>query len=251
MTTNQFHPKNLMVILFIFSQFTAFSQGNNAPNTLSENEISEGWKLLFDGKSSDGWRGACTEKFPEQGWSTDNGTLTVLPEGHGGDIVTESMYSNFEFSFDFKAPVNSNSGVKYFVLEDTYEAGKALGLEFQTHDKGIRPLVDKDPHPNTIACLYDLLQATNRKLNAAGEWNNARIVARGVIVEHWLNGIIEELLPSWFDGTLSPEEKEKVEQWKEASEENRQILPVLLRAWEGMEQLQRMKHYDAEKALIR
>jgi hypothetical protein len=189
MTTNQFHPKNLMVILFIFSQFTAFSQGNNAPNTLSENEISEGWKLLFDGKSSDGWRGACSEKFPEQGWSTDNGTLTVLSEGHGGDIVTESMYSNFEFSFDFKAPVNSNSGVKYFVLEDTYEAGKALGLEFQTHDKGIRPLVDKDPHPNTIACLYDLLQATNRKLNAAGEWNNARIVARGVIVEHWLNGI--------------------------------------------------------------
>lgn len=62
---------------------------------------------------------------------------------------------------------------------------------------------------------------------------------------------IEELLPSWFEGTLNPEERERVEQWKNASEENRQIFTGLLRAWEGTMQLNRMKHYDAEKALIR
>jgi transmembrane sensor len=64
------------------------------------------------------------------------------------------------------------------------------------------------------------------------------------------NQHIEELLPSWFDGTINAEGKEKVEQWKEASEENRQIYAGFLRAWEGIEQLKRMKNYDAEKALI-
>lgn len=179
-------------MLFIASfmmQPIAIAQKVVSPNTLSQKEIKEGWKLLFDGKTTSGWRGANQDEFPEQGWSIENDMLTVLPRGKGGDIVTDSMYSNFELSFDFKAPLNSNSGVKYFVLEDTYEEGKALGLEYQTHDTGKRPLPDKDPHPNTIACLYDLLQAKNRTLNPAGEWNNARIVSRGTHVEHWLNGV--------------------------------------------------------------
>ncbi len=193
MKTNHFFHKlpfiTVIIVVFAFSQCNSPAQDNTAPNTLSENEISEGWRLLFDGKSSDGWHGACVEKFPAQGWSIENGMLTVLPEGYGGDIVTDSMFCNFELSFDFKAPVNSNSGVKYFVLENTYEAGKALGLEYQTHDTGKRPLSDNDPHPNTIGCLYELIQAKNRVLNPAGEWNNARIVSKGIQVEHWLNGV--------------------------------------------------------------
>jgi hypothetical protein len=162
---------------------------NIPPNTLSKKEISEGWKLLFDGKTFDGWRGACKETFPEKGWVIEDGALTVLSEGNGGDIVTDSMYSNFDLRFEFKSPVNSNSGLKYYVLENTYEEGKALGLEYQTHDTGKRPLVDNDPHPNTLACLYDLLQATNRTVNPPGEWNSARIVSKGIQVEHWLNDI--------------------------------------------------------------
>lgn len=183
------HRILLFLLTCFLSQTIAYAQKNVPPNTLSEKEIKEGWKLLFDGKTSNGWRGANKDKFPEQGWSTDNGMLTVLPQSKGGDIVTDSMYSNFELTFDFKAPLNSNSGVKYFVLEDTYEEGKALGLEYQTHIIKAGPLSDEDPHPNTMACLYDLLQATNRTVKPAGEWNSGRIIAKGTRVEHWLNGV--------------------------------------------------------------
>lgn len=193
MKTSQFSRKifSVTIISFVFflSAYNSVAKKNTDPNTLTQKEIKEGWKLLFDGKTSNGWHGTCKMKFPDQGWSIDDGMLTVLPGGKGGDIVTDSMFSNFELSFDFKAPVNSNSGLKYFVLENTYEAGKALGLEYQTHDTGKRPLSDNDPHPNTIACLYELIQAKNRVLNSAGEWNNARIVSKGTQVEHWLNGI--------------------------------------------------------------
>lgn len=193
MKTSQFPRKmfsvTILFFVFVLSAYNAVAKKNTYPNTLTQKEIKEGWKLLFDGKTSNGWRGACTVKFPDQGWSIDDGMLTVLPGGKGGDIVTDSMFSNFELSFDFKAPVNSNSGVKYFVLENTYEAGKALGLEYQTHDTGKRPVSDNDPHPNTIACLYELIQAKNRVVNPSGEWNFARVISRGTHVEHWLNGI--------------------------------------------------------------
>lgn len=177
----------LIAVTLVFSGFNSDQQQNNPPNTLTKQEIKAGWKLLFDGKTTNGWRGANKEKFPEQGWLIENGTITVMAKGGGGDIVTDSMYSNFDLLFDFKSPVNSNSGLKYYVLEDTYEKGKALGLEYQTHDTGKRPLDDNDPH--TIACLYALLQAKGRTLNAPGEWNTARIVSKGTKVEHWLNGI--------------------------------------------------------------
>lgn len=195
MKTNQIYNGlyvmiTVLSLAFVFCECNLVSKEKIPSNTLSKEETKGGWVLLFDGKTSKGWRGACKEKFPEQGWSTDGGMLTILPGGKGGDIVTDSMYSNFVLSFDFKAPLNSNSGVKYFVLEDEYEKGKALGLEYQTHDTGKRPLADKDTHPNTIACLYDLLQATNRHLNPVGEWNNGKIVANGKHIEHWLNGVM-------------------------------------------------------------
>ena len=178
-----------LISVLILSGINTAAKKNTLPNKLSRLEIKQGWKLLFDGKSSNGWHSACKDKFSDQGWATENGMLTVLPGGKGGDIVTDRMFSNFELSFDFKAPVNSNSGVKYFVLENTYENGKALGLEYQTHDTGVRPISDNDPHPNTIACLYELIQAKNRVVNPVDEWNNARIVSVGKHVEHWLNGI--------------------------------------------------------------
>ena len=157
------------------------------PNTLTKQEIADGWVLLFDGKTTTGWRGANKNRFPEKGWVVEDGMLTTLDKGGGGDIVTEKMYSNFELSVDFKAPINSNSGIKYFVLEDTYVEGSALGLEYQTYDTGERPFDDTNLF--SLACLYEIFPATNRVVNPAGEWNNARIIAKGIHVEHWLNGI--------------------------------------------------------------
>lgn len=175
-----------IVAAFVISGHVA-AQQKSFPNTLTKQEIKGGWKLLFDGKTSDGWRGSNKEKFPEKGWLVEDGMLTVLANGHGGNIVTNAQYADFELSFDFMSPINSNSGVKYYVLEDTYVKGDALGLEYQTHDTGKRPFDDNDKH--SLACLYELLQAKNRKANPPGEWNNARIISKRKYVEHWLNGI--------------------------------------------------------------
>jgi hypothetical protein len=167
----------------------------DAVNTLTEEEKQQGWKLLFDGTSTDGWRGAYQDKFPEKGWVVRDGELTVLSSGgaesqHGGDIVTTEEYDNFELSFDFKLTEGANSGVKYFVVEHSPKPkGSAYGLEYQ--------VLDDDKHPDakmgsdgnrTIASLYDLIPAEGKEVNPIGHWNKGRIVVQGSRVEHWLNG---------------------------------------------------------------
>jgi Domain of Unknown Function (DUF1080) len=165
------------------------------PNTLTNKEKKEGWKLLFDGKTTSGWRGAYVDKFPAKGWNVTNGLLTIQQsEGKEsaafGDIVTTGEYSDFDLMFDFKLTEGANSGVKYFVVEHQPKPkGSAFGLEFQ--------VLDDDKHPDaklgrngnrTVGSLYDLIPAGGKKANAIGEWNTGRIVSKGMHVEHWLNG---------------------------------------------------------------
>jgi hypothetical protein len=167
------------------------------PNYLTSAEISEGWKLLWDGKTTNGWRGANKKAFPEKGWEISSNMLTVL-EGaggestNGGDIVTTGVYSEFELMFDFMLTPGANSGVKYFVNETLNQGvGSAIGLEIQ--------LLDDDKHPDaklgvggnrTCGALYDLIPPlATRQLNPPGQWNTGRILSKGNHVEHWLNGI--------------------------------------------------------------
>lgn len=166
-------------------------------NSLSAEERAEGWRLLFDGTSTDGWRNAHADSFPDKGWAVRDGELIVLESGggeaaHGGDIVTVDEYGDFELQLDFKLTAGANSGVKYFVTEKvgTPGRGSAIGLEYQ--------LLDDDRHPDakmgiggnrTTGSLYDLIAApTDKRVAAVGEWNTARIVSKGRKVEHWLNG---------------------------------------------------------------
>ena len=93
---------------------------NMVPNYLSPQERAQGWRLLFDGKTTDGWRGAHKEAFPVGGWEVDNGELVVLSQGGaesqgGGDIVTLDEYSTFEFQTDFMLTEGANSGIKYLM----------------------------------------------------------------------------------------------------------------------------------------
>lgn len=170
---------------------------NTIPNHLSAAERHNGVSLLFDGKSTKGWRGAYKKTFPDKGWQIKNGELEVLPSDggestNGGDIVTEKQYSAFVLQFEFKLTEGANSGVKYFVTESEQNQGSAIGLEYQ--------ILDDERHPDakmgrggnrTLASLYDLI-ASDRNSRARvkiGEWN------RGIVkvfpdnrVEHWLNG---------------------------------------------------------------
>lgn len=198
---------------------------NLIPNTLSVWEAEHGWKLLFDGKTSNGWRGAYKDSFPEKGWIIDNGILTVLPSGggesaNGGDIVTMDEFSNFDLKLEFRITPGANSGIKYFVTESEHNKGSAIGLEYQILDDDLHPDARLGNHEGsrTLASLYDLIRATNKRRNATGEWNQARIVSKGMHVEHWLNGfkVLEYERGSDEFRKLVAESKYKI--WKDFGE---------------------------------
>ena len=170
---------------------------------ISAAEQRAGWKMLWDGKSSEGWRSVDSEAFPSNGWSIKDGVLTVK-ENHGkpsaGDIITRQRYSNFEMTAEFRIVAGANSGIKIFAQTNVSpfdkQTGKptaavaAVGMEFQ--------ILDDEKHPDaklgrdgnrTIGSLYDLVPAPKDKVVLpVGEWNQARILSRGQHVEFWLNG---------------------------------------------------------------
>lgn len=169
---------------------------HNLFNQLSSNEQRGGWKLLWDGKSTQGWRGAKLDHFPKSGWVMENGTLSVLSTGGGesragGDIVTTERYNNFELWVDFKITAGANSGIKYFVDTELNKGkGSAIGLEFQILDDARHGDAKLGNHEGsrTVASLYDLIKASNKVVRPIGEWNHAKIVSKNNHVEHWLNG---------------------------------------------------------------
>jgi hypothetical protein len=171
-------------------------QVNMIPNTLSEMEKSAGWELLFDGISTQGWRGAYKTGFPEKGWRVHDAMLTVDSatggeSTNGGDIVTLNTYSDFELKLEFRLSPKANSGIKYFVTESENNKGSAIGLEYQLLDDVLHPDAKLGNHEGsrTLGSLYDLIAAENKRVNAMGEWNRARILSVGNHVEHWLNGV--------------------------------------------------------------
>ncbi len=186
----------LSLLLSVVATANHTKQATSGPNTLTEKEKREGWKLLFDGKSMNGWRGAYMDSLPTKGWGVRDGMLIVKESGggeaaFGGDIVTIEQYGNFELSVDFKLTPGANSGIKYFVTEQLPRTpGSAIGLEYQILDDAKHPDAKLGINGNrTLASLYDVMPAHNKKVKPIGEWNNARILVRGKHVEHWLNGV--------------------------------------------------------------
>jgi hypothetical protein len=171
---------------------------NLLPNHVHAAEQAQGWRLLWDGRSAQGWRGAGQAAFPASGWTMDEGVLKVqaAPAGQkraGGDIVTEEEFGAFELQLEFKLTPKANSGIKYFVQETS---GGALGLEYQLLDDERHPDATQGADGNrTLASLYDLIPrgGTLRGLGIIpriGEWQHARIVVQpNQRVTHWLNGI--------------------------------------------------------------
>ncbi|MBL9216584.1 MAG: DUF1080 domain-containing protein [Opitutaceae bacterium] len=161
---------------------------NTGVNTVSPEEQARGWRLLWDGRTARGWRGADGRPFPAAGWSLADGVLTVLGRD-GGDIVTEEEFSAFELQLEFQLTEGANSGIKYFV------SGR-LGLEYQLLDDERHPDATKGAAGNrTLASLYDLIPREPLPEGTGiepkiGEWQHARLVVRpDGSVEHWLNGV--------------------------------------------------------------
>jgi hypothetical protein len=170
---------------------------NLVPNTLSVQEKHNGVRMLWDGTSTKGWRGAYKEAFPKTGWQIKDGMLTVVQADgaesqNGGDIVTKEKFGAFDLQFEFRLTEGANSGVKYFVTEGEGNKGSAIGLEYQVLDDNKHPDAQKGAAGNrTIASLYDLIPSikVTRDPRPVGAWNSGRIVVyQDNRVEHWLNG---------------------------------------------------------------
>jgi hypothetical protein len=152
------------------------------------------WTTLFDGHSTDAWRGFRTLGFPSNSWVVVEGALKTVP-GHELDLVTREPYQDFELELEWRVAVGANSGIMFHVSEEGNETW-LTGPEMQIVDDDNS---DDGKDPLTSAgSLYDLVAPTNKKLHPANQWNKARIVVKAQHVEHWLNGakIVEYQLGS-------------------------------------------------------
>src|SRR3990170_5245935 len=140
--------------------------------SLTKAQVKDGWILLFDGKSFDGWQKANGTPFSGTGWKIENGVMSTTGEGHGGDIVTTKEFSDFDLFLQFKLEKGANSGIKYFLIKNT-----SLGCEYQVIDDANHAdaKLGKDGN-RTLAALYDLMPPGPGKVaKPVGEWNNVHI----------------------------------------------------------------------------
>lgn len=143
------------------------------------------WKILFDGKSTAGWRGYKQDSFPDQAWKVADGTLKTVKGAPSHDIITRDKYRDFELELEWKISPGGNSGIIYLVSEDfdqTYQTGPEMQvLDDDKHRDG------KDPK-TSAGSLYALIAPVNKVLQPVGQWNRVRLIVQNGHVEHWLNG---------------------------------------------------------------
>jgi len=162
----------------------------DTPNTLTADETAAGWKLLFDGQTTAGWRGYKQETMPAS-WKVENGSLLSRHQegATSGDIVTVDQFDDFELTLEWKMTKGGNSGVMYRATEETpnvWESGSEYQILDNTgHMDGLNPLA-------SAGACYSVFAPNKDVTRPLGEWNQTRIVARGKHVEHWMNG--EKLL---------------------------------------------------------
>ena len=157
-----------LMIASTLLMFAAGALGNaNEPNTLSTAEQLAGWKLLFDGKTTDGWRVYRKEEV-SSGWQVIDGALVRTREKTAGDLITKEKYQYFDLSLEFRIDGGGNSGLIFGVTEE-YDKSWQSGPEIQIYD---RPGADAK---HRTGALYDLIPAAQDAARPAGEWNELRL----------------------------------------------------------------------------
>jgi hypothetical protein len=164
--------------LFMAAAAPAFA----ADNVLTPAEKADGWKLLFDGKSTDGWKGFKTAA-PDAGWTVKDGAISPDPKT-SKDLVSKETFENFELDFDWKISPKGNSGVIYHVIpvgDETYQSGPEYQILDNAH--GEKP-------PQQAGSLFALYPPSMDMTKPVGEFNHARLVVDHGKVQHWLNGMM-------------------------------------------------------------
>lgn len=167
------------------------ASGNEPDRGPARSEPTGSWRPLFDGKSLAAWKGYKTDNVPD-GWRIANGEL--VKDAPVADIITRDQFGDFELELDWKIGKAGNSGIFYRGIEDPDFKGKpgddrlyTTGPEYQLLDD-----IDGRDNKTRLTCAganYGLYPSPPGHLKPVGEWNQARIVAKGAHVEHWLNGV--------------------------------------------------------------
>jgi hypothetical protein len=190
----------LPVVAYLSMQCTSKTH-ETTMNTLTTEEVNQGWKLLFDGHSMNGWHNFGRDSM--EGWKVDSGCMVALGQGgdHGNDIITNDEFQNFELSLEWKISPGGNSGIFFNAVEDTAIHGiYEIAPEYQ--------LIDEKGFPEKLqewqkaaACYAMYLADSNKVLNPVGEFNVSKIIVKDGHVEHWLNGgkVVEYTMwtPEW------------------------------------------------------
>lgn len=177
-------------------------------NELTVQEKTEGWQLLFDGKTLSGWR---TFKNEPGSWKAKDAMLCSFTSDSGNaDLITNNTYKNFELTIDWKISPEGNSGILYLVTED-YDQTFLSGPEYQ--------LIDDVGYPEKIedwqktGANYAMQAPALKAANKPGEWNTTKIIVKNGNVEHWLNG---KKVVSYTLGSKEWQKEKDAGKWKDA-----------------------------------
>ncbi|HJX72411.1 MAG TPA: DUF1080 domain-containing protein [Bacteroidales bacterium] len=215
-------------LTFCFAVLVISCTRQTEPNTLSQEEIDEGWVLLFDGKTMDNWRGYCEDIVPPA-WIVDSGTIHIkgsgkgeAGSGEGGDIITRKKYNNFELTLEWKVSEGGNSGIFYLAQEKCGTDTTPDQPIFESSPE--MQILDNERHPDAklgkdgnrqAGSLYDLIPAKPQNAKSAGEWNHAKITVYKGTVIHWMNGenVLEYHL--WTDDWKAMCADSKFKDWED------------------------------------
>lgn len=194
-----------------------FSCNKVSHNVLTEQEQKDGWILLFDGKTMDGWRDYNGTSLTEP-WHVVDGCIQAKGEGSDGTgyIVTDEEYDNFELVWDWKLSKGGNSGMLYHVVErPQFKVPYVTGPEYQLIDEANFTEKLEDWQKMGVDYAMHLPDTPVMKVNPAGEWNNSKIIFDNGHVEHWLNGAKILEFEAWTDDWFTRKNSGK---WSHAPE---------------------------------
>ncbi len=172
----------LSTLLIVGCSMAATAQKEN---TLSKKEKKEGWILMFDGKTSAGWRGYCKPAFPA-GWEIVDGAIHCISKAKGGDIIYDRKFKDFELYIEWKIGKGGNSGIMYRGQEIPGTALHYSAPEIQVIDNA--RITDAQSNPHAAGALYDMLPAVPQNTKPAGEWNTFTLRVKDQTVTHIQNG---------------------------------------------------------------
>jgi len=208
-----------VTILYVSCSFSQVNTMNIPENKLTQKEKNNGWQLLFDGKSTNGWH---TYGKPSAGkaWSVRDGALYLDAEGkknlassENGDLVTNEEYDNFDLKLDWKISKNGNSGIIIYVKEDVakYQESYFTGPEMQVLDNAGH--ADGKIYKHKAGDLYDLIASKKDATKPVGEWNYAEIIANKGKLDFYLNGEHTVSTTMWDDNWRKMVAASKFKAW--------------------------------------